>query len=783
MDDLDLEEAGHNVPAQDAPAQDEDESYSREDYDASVERKYLPRRIAPAWFAGAGVVALAGGFALLSALRDQNVDLSAPPPLPRKIRATPTPVPPPAPLPTPSAEEAAALQETLARADAWAQTGVREPHQPSLVVCEPLVKASGVEARGAQAFGDGCARWLHLNAAGEPNMGAAPLWHRVEYARLSLADSHHLAAQERVSFRAGAGDVAALYRATGAARIALGSLQASSAAPSAPAVLSYQVWDAPSGRVLATLKVSGTREAIAQQLPALARGLHQAASTSTGAEEIPARCELSAGELQAAGSVPWSSWNMSLKAEPTSGAQVQALEKLAPRSALAALEVIYNYPFTFGDARFSSAQAHLLRLAPRNALAWSAAACLNTVSLRGRHTELDELSRRFPGSAALCLAQAYLSQQANHPKQAYGWAGKALHLAPRDPVCWRDAGRFAGEQADAVRQGRYSAQVSRSEWAVLNRWYEIHLLCDARAASLDGRDGRTWEALCTSATMGSDETLAQGALWHGLALDPENEGLCGWALEMLQPKWTSRSDLLPLMISHIECTRPLFEALHEDAIQALADAGSMNSAFADQSQQMLTRTANRLQDEARLQPERPETHYYLAYFAKRFGLRDTQYATALREFGLYLKLRPWNANVHYSLAWMLHYKTRQLDQAQQEYEAALRIKPDFPDALSDYAALLMDRPRDAASQLKAAALLKRAIAVEDWAFYHVQLGRLLLSQGDRAAAKREAQTALAMGYKDPDRLFRALGLNSKPDLPDSQEDDAESPDEHKGTSN
>ncbi len=775
MDDLDLKEGGHQAQGHDTQGRGEDAS---QDYDASVERKYLPRRIAPAWFAGVGALALAGGFALLSALRVQNMDLSAPPRLPHKIHPAATPIPAPPPLPTASPDQEAALTNIMQRADAWAQGTITAPPQPSLIVCEPAVDSSG--AKGAQAFADGCARWLHFNASGEPNMGATPLWHRVEYARLSMADSRRLARDKRVGFRPGAGDVAALYRATGAARIALGHLQTSGSA--APEVLSYQVWDAPSGRLLATFKTSGTRGQIAQQLPSLARSLNAAASTYKGALEIPARCELSAPDLEAVGSAPWSAWDVGSKGEAASGAQVRALEKLAPRSALAALEVLFDYPYTFGDARYNAAQGHLLRLAPRNALAWSGASCLNAMSLHGRQRDLDQLRASFPSNAALCMAQAYGDRMTDHPRQAYRWAGRALRLAPLDPVCWRATGHFAGDEADKIRQGRYSSQISRSEWDVLNRWYEISLLCQARAASLDGRDGRTWAFLCTAATFANEDDLAQGALWHGLALDPENSELCSWALQLLQPKWTRHSDLLPQMITHIECTRPLFESLHEDAIHVLTNAEGDNNLFKDMGQQMLNRTVSRLQDEARQQPQRPEPHYELAYCAKRFGLAHTQDGTAVREFGLYLKLRPWDAYVHYSLAWTLQHKTGQLQEAQREYEAALSIKPEFPDALSDYAELLMARPRDVASHLKAASLLKRAMVVQDEAYYHVQLGRLLLDAGDTSGARREAQTALAMGYKDQDRLFKALNLNPAPGSTDAP-DESEAPDEKPGLNN
>lgn len=644
----------------------------REHYDERVERKYLPCRVRPVWGVAVGALALAAGFALQAARRDAELDLSAPPKLPRKVRPTPTPIPPPPVLPRPSAEQAAALRTAFASTDAWADKYFPPRPQPSIVVCEP------VASEGAQALGDGCARWLHLSLVGSPGVGGSPMWQRVEYARLSVASEKAGSGQSiarRMAFRVGSADVAALSQATGASIIAVGKLGASTSSdpndPRAPITLSYEVWDARDRKKLGVASASGARGQASALLPNLARRIGDLASLPS---DIPARCELSTREMEAVGAAPWCVGGVAWRVPLASRAQVKVLESLAPRSAVAALLCLFNWTDTRGDARYAKVQKHLLRLAPRNALAWSGAAWLDAGSLPQK--DLVALSRRYPNNALLCAARGLRAIADGDEAAVARWHGRAAQLSPRDPLWWRWVGQSYSDQAGALRGARAAAKISRAEWDKLHLWYGLWLAACGRASRLDGRDADTWKEVCTAATFNGRDDLSEPALWAGLGLEPEHENLHFWGLQMFQPKWTrGRMESVKMLVQRVESIPPLFNGLHTRAIGALNEGGQ-NA----QATQMLTRVLNRFNDYAREHPNDPMTHLYLARLAQIYGFKDTQLETMLNEYRAYLKLAPWDADVHFTLGEALLKRKNDVAGARAEFLATLKIKPAHQEA-------------------------------------------------------------------------------------------------------
>jgi tetratricopeptide (TPR) repeat protein len=168
---------------------------------------------------------------------------------------------------------------------------------------------------------------------------------------------------------------------------------------------------------------------------------------------------------------------------------------------------------------------------------------------------------------------------------------------------------------------------------------------------------------------------------------------------------------------------------HQAAAEAFESQGSTNSAIGEYREVL------------NLDPNRPGIHYrigrtLLTRFQQNHAPEDQ--AEAAKEFELELKSNPANANALYELA-ELHRQQHELEPAQQLFEAALKLYPDFQEAQVGLGAVLM------ANQKPSLALphLQRAVALnaeDEVAWYR-------LSQADRALGDAEDQKKALLEFQ------------------------------------
>lgn len=136
-------------------------------------------------------------------------------------------------------------------------------------------------------------------------------------------------------------------------------------------------------------------------------------------------------------------------------------------------------------------------------------------------------------------------------------------------------------------------------------------------------------------------------------------------------------------------------------------------------------------------------HAAAAYGLARLLEGGTDKPAAIAAFRRAIALEPGRAEAQYRLGRLLRGDDDRA--AADAFEAALRLRPDYAEALSDLGTI---RQQDG-KLAEAVALYHRALAAKpDLAEASVNLSAALLTEGDKAGAKQAATTALAMkpGY-------------------------------------
>lgn len=655
-----------------------------------------------------------------------------------RVRPTPEPTPSVPPIPALTAAQQQVLQQAQQSSGAWASGLLNgeekdSPNPNGLVVAEPQVAA---EATALGDFGDGCGRWLHLSAAGQPALGSTPLWGAVDDARHVL---------KRRDARFSTQNLVPLARILGVSHIATGTL----AGREPRLTLEYRVWKMPQKKTVgAPLRASGTRAQIVAALPNMARELARRAGVRT--PQIASSTGATPDEMTLLGAVAWKAAN--IDSAPVTDATGKKLEAIAARVPLAGLLFLRSGVVGDGYPRWNAVARRMLAQAPNNALVIADIAWQRAMQLEEKPAVLETLRAKYPHNYLLATSAMCRHRVRGDRTNEHKFATQAAINAPRNAGAWMELGDAMSNESQDIRQRRYINQLSRAELRYLNQLYPHWLQAELQAARLDPQSGYAWSGVAVAASFNGQDALADAAYWRSVQLEPHNPSIVGWGLQMFQPKWQGDRQKLLWVAQRVETDPKLFDERYQQAMTALAHAGMKAEA-----QAMLWRAVARYENRVRANPKDADAHLNFAYLAKNNGDNGSQDHTAIEHFEAYLKLRPDDARAHYECGYLQHYKKRTFRKAEMHYRRALQLWPDYADALNSLGDITYYVKRDAKTAEK---LYRQAIANGNAGLYHVELGRLLLDQGKRSAAMNEAKLAVGAGYTESNDLFNRLQIDA-----------------------
>ena len=643
-------------------------------------------------------------------------------------------------LPKPSAAGVAALNRENARAAAWVKK-MRADFLPDadsgegLVVCEPIVESASTRKAqngfDAANFGAGCSRWLFVEVGGRGELGKTPIWGAIEDVRLL---------QKLPSLRLDAKHAAQLATMTGATRVATARFSGDENR----GTLFYQLWKLDGKtKVGAPLSIQGSAAQIAAALPQLAARMAQQLGAST--RGIQNGVGTDAKGIAFLGKVPWKN------ARNFPAADSGRLRVLAARVPLAALLFVRDGDTGWGDPRRRAAVESALKVAPDNALLLADFAWNTIDDARPFFARIDDGLAKYPSNALYNLADVCRWRRLGDLKKERVAAEAMVSCAPQSSIAWMTLGGTIENIAQEMRRGRPYQYLSEKENGFLSNLYDDHLFCALRSAQLAPIYG-AWTDVAQAATFTSDTDLADLALWKSIAMERRGDAYY-WGLQMYQGKWFPDADKLKLLVKLVYADRLLTRYYWDDSVKGLS---SLDLDVAAQRQ--LLYTVGLFEDRLKAHPGDANTHLAFAHLARDNGHNGSKDAIAIREFRAAIALMPNNPAPMEQLAEMLHYKKRQYPEAEKLYRDALKLNPTYPDALKCLGNLTYYVHHDAAGAEK---LYRRAIALAPGeGIYHAELARLLLDQGNRAAALAEARAAIAHDYVDKNNeIFTRLQID------------------------
>lgn len=402
-------------------------------------------------------------------------------------------------------------------------------------------------------FGAGCGRWLHLQVSGQNAFGRTPLWGAPDSARYEAGFPN---------LRLNASQARRIGRATGVSHVAVGQLSGRGE----KLKLRYELLSID-GTSHGAWMLGGSRDGLRNALPGLARSMIGALKTPP---EVPSRVELTASELEFVGGTAWSGpWRAS------SAAQQARLRALASRSTLAAV-LAFRLKLWRDVADFANLRAALPLMekeAPRNALilaSWARdTGDYNAPSL----SILQASARKWPNNYVIASALMRRCAKENLWPQSQAWAETAVRAAPGYAGAWLDMNETLKAQAEAIRQSRFSNDISPVEGAQLDKLYGLAWKACERAVKLSPRRAQAWQELSSAATFGGDQALAISALWRAVQLGPDDSNIYAWGFQIFQPKWFDQPAQL-LKLARLAASRAkTMEVPAAEMVHALRAAG------------------------------------------------------------------------------------------------------------------------------------------------------------------------------------------------------------------
>ena len=560
------------------------------------------------------------------------------------------------------------------------------PSGSGLIVCEPIADAA---LQNSANWGAGAARWLQVQVAGRPELGKTPLWGVPENARIRLG-------YPDLKLNGKQADV--LGKSCGTSHVAVGSL---SGTPNS-AILTYQLRDVKSGKVVGTAKISGALNALNAQLPVLAR---QLATQLKVKSALPATIALSSDEVAFLGTPKLKA---TYRGDHLAPADLTRLKTLVEKDALAGVMALRWG--NAGDEKLrGNAVNSLIKNAPDNALAWGEMAYWAPSRLMANSAKLTALQAKYPNNYLLNQAGVALERDNEARPLQISWAEKAARAAPNNSYAWNDLADSYFDASESLRRSRYSNQISSAEWRKLHGFYERYQAAAAKATSVEPKDTYAWSTLAQAATFNDDTNSAEAALEKSLALDARNSDAWSWGMQMMQPKWSGDANKFVAFTNRA--------ASHADDFYF--PAKQVKDAFAEAGQGGAVKGI--LQTVVAKDPENPE---------------------ALTELGA-----------------IYHYEDRSYKKAEALYNQALKANPKYALAsstLGDLTYWVHNDPKGAE------ALYKTAIASDPKdGYFHANLGRLYALTGRQAQGVAEANAAIKLGFRDRSHpVWSATGVKA-----------------------
>jgi tetratricopeptide (TPR) repeat protein len=393
------------------------------------------------------------------------------------------------------------------------------PSGPGIQVGEPI--SSGAD-RAAQAFGNGCSRWLQLALAGQGELGKTPLWSSAcDAARQVKKTRPQISKSDARTFAAN----------LGVTHIAIGEVGGSRSR----CILRYRLLGFPGGKeVGAPLTLTGSPAEVLAGLPQVAQQL--CARMGVRPSQLPARVVEQPEELQALGEIPWQPGLELPSSQQSRMEQLQRTSPVAMMMSLAQLEEIHdaNVLYAVGAYHLSRTPEHPLMLA-QTAVAFRLANAHDVPEPHG--TQLANALKRFPNNYLLHIASSWRLQTEGRDDAARQAAERAVRCSPGNPSPWISLANIYGTRADRIRNGVTVDRMTQRQQDACQVAYDQELAILRRAAQAAPQNTRVALALSQSAAAAGDGQLADEAFSRVLQRQPMDSDVYWWGVQLYQPKW------------------------------------------------------------------------------------------------------------------------------------------------------------------------------------------------------------------------------------------------------
>jgi tetratricopeptide (TPR) repeat protein len=636
-----------------------------------------------------------------------------------------------------------------------ASVGVTPPPKPpqggpaccGLVVCEPV--ASGTAAP-LKAFGVGCGQWLHLMAAGQPALGATPLWNSLARAQGELG---------RQDLRLTLPQAMPLVGMLGVTHIAVGQITGIAG----HVTLTYRLWRVPQGNPLgAPVTLSGTEAQVIAGLPGLARALD--ARLGIPHPDVPQSVGLSPAQLGQLGATP--------RYPDLTDAQLAALAALAVKSPLAGMTLLTTRAIT-DQGVMDRVVANLIHQQPGNALVLAQIADNASGTLRPYAAQIMPLVHRFPRSYLLARMEGITQGVWGSRVGEWAAAQRCVADAPGNPAAWQERALVLGDIGQDLRQCRTADKLSTQEWASLTQTYGQWEASALQAVRLDPQYGAAWSELASAATFAGDDATARQSIWKALHLDSGDSDTVWWGLEMFQPKWLPDQSSLD-KVAHIAAN--LSYANASDANKIAAEL--KNAGYPELDSVVMDRFIQEEKAAVAQHPGSGEARWQLAAILQDVGdgpsmnesLREYRAAVTLLPNAPYIRddygsaletrgqipeaivqyrkavaLDPFFAKAYYDLGWDLK-QSSQFAEAKQMMYRSIQLNPNNGDVYDALGRILASENQWAASESN----LRMAIRLNPYnADAFGILCGVLDPEGQYPASLAAGKEAFVLGSQDP----------------------------------
>jgi tetratricopeptide (TPR) repeat protein len=600
------------------------------------------------------------------------------------------PLPPSVFPPTPAdvdqiASIAAQMALPIPNAITSARTGAPLPSKTGLFVCEPVV--NGTNSASISNFGIGCGRWLHVVAAGQPELSRSPLWSDLERIKQEL---------RRDNIQLSPNDARRLRPITGVTHIACGTITGSSA----NCTLTYQVYQLPFlNTVGPSVKQTGSFDQISENLPRIARSIDIDLGISS--PQIPA-ASLTAEDLTTTG-------KLAFNPEPADP-DLLLLSQFSAQNPVAALELLYSRAAK-DQIVLDNTVRSLLKLAPTNAIAISAIAEHHCGALRSYAAADKALFGKDPYNGLLAYTEVWEQRLWGSRLEELSAAVRAAMDSPDNPDSWIVPAETLSLIAKDVRDSRLPDDFSGTEWTNLPPLYAKSESELRYATDLDPSYGHAWFELGIASSFNSDRDAAVIAFEQAEKLDPNSSEVDYQEIELYLPKWDNYPEALERAAQR--STARIYGNI-DDAMNAVDDLGRASSdsgsvSYANMASWVL---ANTIMHQRMLAQKYPNDPF-----------------------------------VHWDLARMLVFARdpNGMEEALTDYQIAAHFLPNSPALHSDFAYAFGQANNNKAKELE----LRRTIALDTYfPDAHYSLGDLLQSEGNLAAAVQELTIASEINSDD-----------------------------------